>query len=216
MYMSIIKKVLRKIIPSKQARRVKPWSAINGDKTLRLNYNLDENSVVFDLGGYEGQWASDIFSKYQCSIFIFEPFKKYAENIRERFAKNKNIKTLDFGLGKEDNQFIIYANDDSTSVFKKDGKSSTIEIKKASNSISHLNISHIDLMKINIEGGEYDLLDELIASNSIIKISNIQIQFHDFVPNAQVRMKEIQHSLSRTHLVTYSYEFVWENWELKK
>ena len=35
---------------------------------LRLDYNLNENSVVFDLGGYEVQWASDIFSKYLSSI----------------------------------------------------------------------------------------------------------------------------------------------------
>ena len=44
--------------------RAAQWFKDNGDKTHRLNYNLNEKSIVFDLGGYEGQWASDIFSKY--------------------------------------------------------------------------------------------------------------------------------------------------------
>jgi len=37
-----------------QRKRVIPWFAVNGDQTLRLNYDLDANSLVFDLGGYKG------------------------------------------------------------------------------------------------------------------------------------------------------------------
>ena len=44
------------------------WFDIKGDKTLRLQYPLNEESIVFDLGGYHGQWASDIFNKYMCNI----------------------------------------------------------------------------------------------------------------------------------------------------
>ena len=39
------------------------WIKHQGDKTHRLNYDLNEHSLVFDIGGYEGQWANDIFSK---------------------------------------------------------------------------------------------------------------------------------------------------------
>lgn len=206
---------MNRVFPTKQARRVKPWFKVNGDKTLRLNYTLDENSIVFDLGGYEGQWCSDIFSKYQCSIFVFEPFHKYANNIRERFSKNSRIKIFDFGLGKEDKRFLLYSNDDASSVFKQQGESHEIEIKKASHFLKSNSIAKIDLMKINIEGGEYDLLEELIEAGNVKDIKNIQVQFHDFVPNAYSRMKNIQHALSQTHNLSYQYEFVWENWELK-
>lgn len=213
--MSFIKKVIDRIIPSKQARRVKPWVQANGDKTMRLNYDLSENSVVFDMGGYEGQWASDIFSKYKCSVFVFEPYKDYANNIRNRFVKNSNIKVFDFGLGKEDKITTLYSNDDGSSVFKKTGVSFEISITKASSFIKNEKISKIDLMKVNIEGGEYDLLEELIDSGMIGSIKNLQVQFHDFVPDAYTRMKKIQASLETTHRLTYQYEFVWENWELK-
>jgi hypothetical protein len=44
---------------------------------------------------------------------------------------------------------------------------------------------------------------------------NIQVQFHDYTPDAAERMKKIQRALKKTHRTTYSFEFVWENWELK-
>jgi FkbM family methyltransferase len=213
--MSALRKAINKIFPSEQARRVRPWFRDNGDKTLRLNYDLNENSVVFDLGGYEGQWASDIFSMYLCTVFVFEPFQDYARNIQRRFAKNSKIKVFEFGLGKDDSRSLLYMNDDATSLYGKEGKPHEIEIKKASRFISSQHPGIIDLVKINIEGAEYDLLEELIDHGDITKIKNIQVQFHDFVPEARSRMEKIQASLSRTHRLTYQYEFVWENWELK-
>jgi FkbM family methyltransferase len=214
--MSLLNKAFRKIFPSKQAKRVRPWLKVNGDKTFRLDYDLNEQSIVFDLGGYEGQWASDIFSKFQCEILVFEPFSTYAKNIQERFKRNSKIRVFDFGLGKDDKRVTLYSNNDASSVYSKGGQAFEIEIRKASTFLTDKNISWIDLIKINIEGGEYDLLEELIGHGVIRKIKNIQVQFHDFVPEARERMKKIQNCLAITHQVTFQYEFVWENWELRR
>lgn len=70
-------------------------------------------------------------------------------------------------------------------------------------------------MKINIEGAEYDLMEWIISEGLVKKIENIQIQFHDFIENAEARMVNIQNLLGRTHYLTYLYRFVWENWKLK-
>jgi cellulose biosynthesis protein BcsQ len=77
-------------------------------------------------------------------------------------------------------------------------------------------IKRIDLMKINIEGCEYNLLECLIGIGFIKNIKNIQVQFHDFVEDAEKRMMEIQKNLQKTHYLTYQYPFVWENWEIKQ
>ena len=71
----------------------------------------------------------------------------------------------------------------------------------------------VDLMKINIEGGEYDGLDKLVGTGLIKGIKSIQVQFHDFVPDAEKRVKDIHDKLQVTHIPTYQYEFVWENWQ---
>jgi FkbM family methyltransferase len=193
---------------------VKVWFRDKGDKTLRLNYNLDESSLVFDLGGYEGQWASDIFAMYGCSIHIFEPVEDFANKIEHRFAKNKHIIIHKFGLSNKSNTAKISVSDDASSIFKPGLDSQYIKLVKAIDFLKEQDIQHIDLIKINIEGGEYDLLDHLLETGFISKITNIQVQFHDFVPDAASRMDSIQQQLRQTHSLTYQYLFVWENWRL--
>ena len=201
---------------SSQEKRCIPWFSDNGDKTLRLDYPLNENSVVFDLGGYEGQWASDIFSKYCCFIHVFEPVEKFANQIQHRFAKNKKIFVHQFGLSDANKKLEIFIDGDSSSSFKtKDNNGQYIELIRAMDFVKKHEISIVHLMKINIEGGEYDLLEHLLESGFISNITNIQVQFHDFVPNAEKRMNKIQHELSKTHFLTYQYPFVWENWQKK-
>lgn len=198
-----------------QAERARPWFADNGDKTLRLNYNLNEKSVVFDLGGYEGQWASDIYSKYRSRIYVFEPMPEYAKNIRERFKKNPDIKTLMFGLSNEDKKIRLTIDGDASSGIKESDNDIEAVLKRAATFIDALGVNKIDLMKINIEGGEYDLLDHLIETGWIKRIDNIQVQFHDFFDEAENRMNKIQAQLKKTHKITYQYPFVWENWKRK-
>ncbi len=200
--------------PSAQSIRVIPWFSDNGDKTHRLNYNLHKESVIFDLGGYEGQWASDIYGKYGCKIHIFEPHPKYATAIQNRFKPNEDITVHSFGLAGTTVNTVIYIDDDSTSIFKKSEHEGTeISLIEAGRFIEENNIDIIDLMKINIEGSEYELLEHLIASGLTSRINNIQVQFHDFVEDAEHRMRVIQQKLTLTHHLTYQYEFVWENWE---
>ena len=60
----LLRKIRRRFFPSEQDRIFLSWLQDNGDETLRLDYELTPDSMVLDLGGYRGQWASDIFDKY--------------------------------------------------------------------------------------------------------------------------------------------------------
>lgn len=199
---------------SEQEKRVKPWFNDQGDQTLRLNYDLDKKSIVFDLGGYQGQWTSDIFSKYCCVIHIFEPAPLFTNIIKKRFEKNSKIYIHEFGLADKSCKIKVALAEDGTSMFKNNDASAEITLIKAIDFFQENQIKKIDLMKINIEGGEYDLLEHLIESEFISNIKNIQVQFHDFVPNAKQKMLRIQKRLRNTHKLTFQYEFIWENWKL--
>lgn len=204
-----------KIYRSPQQRMVDQWSEDRGDETLRLNYDLDENSIVFDLGGYEGQWASDIFSRYCSTIHIFEPVADFAKRAEQRFRGNKKIFVHDFGLAEANRSVDISVNGTDSSLYKKGTELVPGRFVEAIEFMQNNNIKKIDLMKINIEGGEYDLLEHLIETGFVLNIGDIQIQFHNFVPKAQQRMAMIQKNLQKTHSLTYQYLFVWENWRLK-
>ena len=77
------------------------------------------------------------------------------------------------------------------------------------------NISKVDLIKINVEGGEYSLLERMIDKQIIENFKNIQVQFHKFFPNSAQRRNAIRNALSKTHFITYDYPFIWENWQRK-
>jgi FkbM family methyltransferase len=167
-------------------------------------------------GGYEGQWASDIFGRYCCNIHIFEPVKQFADNIHERFARNPKIRVNPFGLAGKDRTEQIHLSANSSSVFESvQGPAEEIRLVSAATYLQESGVSAIDLIKINIEGGEYELLEHLIETGAVANIRDIQVQFHDFVPNAATRMEKIQSLLGRTHRPTYQYPFVWENWTRK-
>lgn len=195
--------------------RVREWFSVKGDHTLRLDYELDESSVVFDLGGYEGQWTSDVFSRYCCRIHVFEPVREFAGRIRQRFAKNPSVTVHPFGLGAKTEVVDIGVSADASSIHKKAESTEKVELIQASEFLQKNGVEHIDLMKINIEGGEYELLEHLLDVGIVERIDNIQVQFHDFVANADERMAAIQKRLSRTHYPTYQYPYVWENWRRK-
>jgi FkbM family methyltransferase len=200
----------------KQALRVIPWVNDNGDNTHRINYDLNEASVVFDLGGYRGDWSAQIFCRYNCSIFIFEPYQEYFKKIKERFLLNSKVKVFPFALAEGNYTASIGIDDDKTSMYIQSNLKAEIVLRNIHDFLNENNVLHIDLMKINIEGGEFSLLEFLLLTNDVIKIKNIQVQFHDLIPNAENRMKNIQCELSKTHELTYQYEFVWENWKLKE
>lgn len=195
---------------------VRKWFLDNGDNTLRLEYKLTEEAIVFDLGGYEGKWSEQIVERYNPYIFIFEPVPEYYSSIKEKFSTNPKVRVFDFGLLNETSVVKIFLQEDGTSLYKKGGHEISVKMMDIAAFLESHQIKNIDLMKINIEGAEYLLLERMINADIVKKCRDIQVQFHHFYPNAVKLRKKIQQSLTNTHELTYNYPFVWENWALKK
>lgn len=191
------------------------WLKVNGDNILRLNYPLNENSIVFDVGGYHGDWASKIIQKYNSIVYIFEPINEFVDIIKKNI-QNDSVTILDYGLSDETKTIEISVNDDSSSVFKTTNNMRLINLKSIKEFLDeNKSINEIDLIKINIEGGEYQLLESLINESLITRFKNIQIQFHTCIDNAVERREKIRLALAKTHKETYNFDWIWENWELK-
>ncbi len=212
----LLLRLSRAIWRAPQDRRVEAWVRDGGDRTLRLDYDLDENSIVFDLGGYEGQWASDVFARYRCAVHVFEPVPEFAERIAARFTRNPRILLHRFALAAEHGAATITVDADRSSLHGGAGRPVPIALVRADDFLREHRIVRVDLMKINIEGGEYDLLEHLIEAGLVPRIRDLQVQFHDFVEDAARRMAAIQRRLAETHAPTYQYPFVWENWRLTR
>src|SRR6185369_9250535 len=94
---------------------VKKWFADRGDETLRLDYPLDQNSIVFDVGGYRGDYAEAIHNKYGCNVYIFEPVQMFYDECVKRFSNNTSIKIYNYGLSSTSSWFEMSVNNDKSS-----------------------------------------------------------------------------------------------------
>lgn len=203
-----------RLITDARERRVRRWFAANGDKVLRLGYPLTPDSMVFDVGGYEGNWAADIDALYHPTIHVFEPVGAFHQAIAGRFIDSPRIYIWPFGLAGSDGSAPIALAGDSSSIHRGMGTTTMVRLRSFAGFMAEQGIRRIDLLKINIEGGEYELLEHILDHGLAPSITDIQVQFHDFVPNARARMQAVQERLRATHALTWQYEFVWENWSL--
>ena len=196
--------------------QLEKWKEDNGDQTHRIQYDLNELSTIIDVGGYKGEWTKLMSSIYKCNIYTFEPVKKFYDEMIINLYMHEKIHTFNFGFSPKTEYKTIYLDDDSTSLFAPSRYINIIQLIEFKEFFISKNFHTIDLMKINIEGEEFDLMDHIIENNLHLKIKNFQIQFHDWMPHAEYRRQQILDKLLLTHYPTYQYKFVWENYKLKE
>lgn len=175
-----------------------------------------ESPIIFDIGGYKGDWTNIALSYYKNPrVYIFEPVKKFYEEIKERFKDNINIKVYNFGLSDKNRKEYISIDSDSSSVFLNKGNIEQIELKNIVEFLFEEKIFNVDLVKINIEGEEYRLLESLIETPELLIFKNLLIQFHSFVENYSERRKNIRKKISTLYTEIFNYEMVFEGWSNK-
>lgn len=177
---------------------------------LRLTYPLSPSSLVVDAGGYKGDWAAEISRRYGCEVHVFEPVGEYHRRIVERFARNTQIVVHHAGLSNEDCSVEFGIQNDSTGRFATAEERERVRLLDAALVVAGM--GDIDLMKLNIEGSEFPVVERLISSDMIGRVRDLQVQWHACAPDAHSRFDELQVALARTHFLTFDSQWVWQNW----
>lgn len=205
----------RRMLWSPRDRLVAQWLATNGDITRRLDFPLDDESVVMDVGGYQGQYASDIFSAYRCQVHVCEPIATFASFISRRFTANPNIIVHEYGLAATTRTERMHLAADATSAIDAgEGDGDLVRMVSIREELDRL--GHVSLLKLNIEGLEYEVLESMLDNTSTKVVDHLLIQFHDFAPDAVTRRERIRAGLAATHELQWDYPFVWEAWSRRK
>ena len=189
------------------------WVADKGDETLSVTHDgLNHDSLVIDMGGYKGEWAQKVFDRYGCNIEIYEPASEFAQEVRKRFENHLNtkIKVVECAIGSSDDRANLIMDGLATSIQKNElGK---IQVLSAETILSD---RKIDLLKMNIEGSEYEVFDSLFENDLVRNVDSIFVQFHPIDDESINRYNEIVDRLSNTHNCVFRYPFIWEKWSLK-
>jgi FkbM family methyltransferase len=180
-------------------------------ENLRYEYDLNPDSYVIDVGGYEGRFASLFFQGYGCKIDVYEPISSFYSDCVKNLQAYP-IKVIHSGIGGSERIETFHHETDRTGVFAQ-GNSEEVPIKDIKDILEG---KKVDLIKINIEGMEYELLERVIECNLQGQLKNIQVQFHRIGENYDERYQKIREKLLETHELTYDYPFVWMNFRLKE
>lgn len=195
-----------------QGQGYSAWCKDNAAK-YRL-YEFDHQiRTVLDLGGYKGEWAEVIIDKHDPEIVIVEPVLKYSDFLNEKFKDNPKCTIIRAIASDYYGEKQISVSEESSSVHIKSDETETVPCIQTSNIV--FKEKPYDLVKINVEGEEFDILNDLIATGKIQYIHTLVVQFHPFINNSGALREEIQSKLRLTHDKVFDYPFIWECWRRK-
>jgi FkbM family methyltransferase len=145
---------------------------------------LNDKSIVFSFGiGEDISFDTNLYSRCQCKLFLFDPTPRSISYINSQNL-NTNFHFLPIGIGPKSGKYDFYfpknPNNVSGSIMTQKNVSNesriSVQIKSWEDICCDLKISNIDILKIDIEGSEYEIIDDILSSK--IRVNQILIEFH--------------------------------------
>ena len=155
---------------------------------------LRPSSLVVDLGVHKGQFSRFVISEYGCFVIGLEAnpylFERLEAFPRGKFA-NLAVNNLDSPV-----VFNVSNNPEAGSVLEEMAQSFGASVKVTVPGITldslfeKYSITHVDLLKVDIEGSEFDML--LTASEkTLAKVAQITVEFHLKTGSADFSLKRV-------------------------
>ncbi|MEM1211996.1 MAG: FkbM family methyltransferase [Planctomycetota bacterium] len=129
-------------------------------------------TVILDIGANIGALALQFAKLYpDARILSFEPLPENYELLAFNTRGCPNVEAYPFGLGATTTSLPYQRSDDPTnfggggchSSRPADDATDAVEIVAVTEALDRLNVTHIDLIKIDTEGAEHDILTNLPA-----------------------------------------------------
>jgi FkbM family methyltransferase len=190
-------------------------AATGAEPDILVEADIDEASVVLDVGAFVGEWSEQVSRRYGSTIYAFEPNPLVWHALSGRLADHPNVVRFEYGLGRADHTATLAQAGPGSSIYTVDPELDTteVQIRDVLGVLEELGIAEIDLLKVNIEGGEYDLFERLIETDWLPRIRLVSVQFHEWHPKAYRRRRAIRRALARGHAEVWCYPWVWEYWQ---
>jgi len=146
---------------------------------------LSNSSIVYSLGiGTDISFDLELISKYNLNVFAFDPTPKSLEWLSGQILPEK-FKYFPIGISDHDGSMEFFAPDNQNHTsftivekvyHKNNDQKIKAEVKRISTIVNELKHTSIDILKMDIEGAEYDVIEDIIKSS--IPIKQILIEFH--------------------------------------
>lgn len=137
------------------------------DRTGPATASGPEGDITFDL---------ELIRNYGCEVFAFEPAPEAAEHIREAAAGVERFSFLPLAVGPQDGVINLYRSADpdhmalSTGDLEGSGETVEVQMRSLPSLMRELGHDRIDLLKLAVEGLEYELLESIDPSQLGVRV----------------------------------------------
>lgn len=169
-----------------------------GGRILPTNL-IDEKWVCYSAGvGEDVSFDLALIQEFGCEVYAFDPTPRAITFAEQIAAKHPSFHFLPVGLWSEATEIRFYAPRDPThvshSALNLQGTDEYFVAKCESipQVMRHLNHERVDLLKLDIEGAEYEVLRSVIDANIRLKV--LCMEFDQPVPFRKTRrlLKELR------------------------
>ena len=191
------------------------WFLFNREK-LKYGMKFRSDGLILDIGSYLGKYTRKLLKKNPGMTFwLYEPIPEYYRACLVRFKGRENVSVYQKAVSA-DGRAIRMQIDGLRSRQELNTKNDVLEF--ASINIQEIfdSAAEIELLKMNIEGIEYECLNLLILSNSLIKAKYLLIQFHNFESGAEKKRNLVRKAIEKDFTNVFNYEWMWELWIRKE
>jgi len=164
-------------------------------ESLRYEYDLTPDSRVIDIGAHKGTFALEISRRYSCFIDAYEPIAEFYRSWEASLPPKVTLHRE--GVSSYAGNAIFRLQGDSTGALAS-GDPISVQLAAIADVLPS---TGCDLLKLNIEGAEYNLLDAMLSRSLTTRCRNIQVQFHGNVLDCVSRHASIKQERSKDRVV---------------
>lgn len=167
---------------------------------LKNKIDIKNNDIIIDIGGHIGLFA--LYASQFCKkgqIYSFEPvienYNLFLKNVESNNLTN--IKVFNTAVSKSDGKINLFLNEDQAahSIFTKSESINEVNSITLQSIFEDNKIKNCNLLKIDCEGAEYEILENL-PTEYFIKIQKIIIECH-FVKTRKELFNNLKISLKQ-------------------
>jgi len=144
---------------------------------------LNDSSVVYSFGvGCDVSFDLEIINYFDLKIYAFDPTPKSIAWVKDQNLPKQFI-LIEYGLANFDGKAKFHPPENpdyvSATILEREtteNEAYKVDVKKLKTIMVELGHKNIDLLKMDIEGAEYEVIDDFIAGG--IKPKQILIEFH--------------------------------------
>ena len=188
-----------------------------------LKNHLNENSVCYCAGAARDiSFEEGLTGLYNPEILIFEPTPEHFEFVEGKLEgktlDKTKTKAFQIGIDGDNTEMEFYSGGGSDSwssyknverLSKTSDKRIKVQMKKLSTLMEENNHSKIDVLKIDIEGSEYGVIDDIIENN--LDIDMIAVEMHgEWIRDWDGSITKETYKEYLNKLYDYGYDVVWQ------